>query len=248
MMRPVLTVFLATCAAAIGGCATADDSLEAAGQRAAMVAQIEENAREAQFATGIGQLDPQIHDALRNVPRHAFVPSELEPFAYMDTPLPLGHGQSISQPYLIALMVQLTDVKNGDRVFETGTGAGYVAAVLSSLGADVYTAEVVEPLARQAAEKLAALGYDGVAVKLGDGYFGWAEKGPYDVILVKEAVHHVPPPLLRQLKPGGRMVAPIGPLEGGQILTLITKDEAGTVKTRPVLPVRFTPLQGGERI
>ena len=133
-------------------------------------------------------------------------------------------------------------------MFETGTGAGYVAAVLATMGADVYTAELVEPLARQAAEKLASLGYDGVTVKVGDGYYGWAEKGPYDVILIKEAVHHVPPPLLRQLKPGGRMIAPIGPLEGGQVLTLITKDQAGAVKTRPVLPVRFTPLQGGERI
>jgi len=248
MRRPAIALLMAAYVATVGGCATADDSLEAAGQRAAMVAQIEENAREAQFATGIGELDPRILEALRNVPRHAIVPTELERFAYMDTPLPLGHGQSISQPYLIALMVQLTEVESGDRVFETGTGAGYVAALLATLGADVYTAEVVEPLARSAAEKLATLGYDRVAVKFGDGYFGWAEKGPYDVILVKEAVHHVPPPLLRQLKPGGRMVAPIGPLDGGQILTLITKDASGAVKTRPVLPVRFTPLQGGERI
>lgn len=248
MRRTVYRVAAAVLFAAVGGCASAQDSLEAARQRDAMVTQIEENTRDAAFATGVQELDGRILAALRNVPRHAFVPNELAPYAYLDTPLPLGYGQSISQPYLIALMVQLADVRNGDRVFETGTGAGYVAAVLATLGADVYSAEVVEPLARRAAEKLAVLGYDRVSVKYGDGYYGWAENGPYDVILVKEAVHHLPPPLLRQLKPGGRMVAPVGPLEGGQILTLITKGQDGTVETIPVLPVRFTPLQGGERI
>jgi len=230
------------------GCAASQDSLEMAGQRAAMVKQIEMNAREAQFATGVPELDAKVLEAIKEVPRHFFVPTDLEPYAYLDTPLPLGYGQSLSQPYLIALMVHVAEVKQGDRVFETGTGAGYMAAILSRMGANVYSAEVVAPLARSAAGKLADLGYEGIEVRVGDGYFGWPENGPYDVILVKEAVHHVPPPLIRQLKSGGRMVIPVGPLESGQVLTLVTKNGDGRVKTKPILPVRFTPLQGGERI
>jgi protein-L-isoaspartate(D-aspartate) O-methyltransferase len=150
-------------------------------------------------------------------------------------------------PFLAALMTHLLRVKAGDTVFETGTDCGYQAAVLAELGAQVYSVEVDEALAAAAAERLKRLDYRGVAIRAGDGYFGWAEHGPYDAILVKEAVDHLPPPLLAQLKPNGRMVLPIGPAEGTQELTLIEKDQDGNVHRTSVLPVQFAPFQGGDR-
>jgi protein-L-isoaspartate(D-aspartate) O-methyltransferase len=197
--------------------------------------------------TGISEIDPRVLDAMREVPRHAFVPEALRPYAYGDHPLPVGHDQNIAAPVLAALMTHLAAVKAGDVVFETGTDVGYQAALLSILGADVYSVDVVEPFADQAARLLKELGYDKVYVQESDGYYGWSAHAPYDAIIVKEAIDHVPPPLLSQLKRGGRLVMPLGPGGGPQYLTLITKSADGTVSEHRIMPVRFSPLQGGER-
>ncbi|MGH6895545.1 MAG: protein-L-isoaspartate O-methyltransferase [Geminicoccaceae bacterium] len=197
--------------------------------------------------TGIAEIDPRVLDAMREVPRHAFVPEALRAYAYGDHPLPVGHEQNIAAPFLAALMTHLADVEAGDVVFETGTDVGYQAALLSNLGADVYSVEVVAPLAAQAARLLKELGYDHVYVLESDGYYGWAAHAPFDAMIVKEAIDHVPPPLLSQLKRGGRLVIPVGPAGGPQYLTLITKDVDGTVREQRIMPVRFSPLQGGQR-
>ncbi|MCG8355164.1 MAG: protein-L-isoaspartate(D-aspartate) O-methyltransferase [Kiloniellales bacterium] len=197
--------------------------------------------------TGVTNLDSAVADAMRSVPRHAFVPEPLQRFAYRDHPLPVGHDQNISSPFLVALMTQLAELEPGSVVFETGTGAGYHAAVLSGLVEKVYSVEVVAPLAQEAERRLKDLGYDNVRVKHGDGYYGWADHAPYDAIIVKEALDHVPAPLMRQLRPGGHLVIPLGDLNGGQILTVIRKGAEGRITRKPVLPVVFSPLQGGER-
>jgi protein-L-isoaspartate(D-aspartate) O-methyltransferase len=197
--------------------------------------------------TGITEIDPRVLDAMRAVPRHAFVPEALRAYAYGDHPLPVGHEQNIAAPFLAALMTHLAEVEAGDVVFETGTDVGYQAALLAKLGADVYSVEVVAPLADQAARRLKELGYDKVYVQESDGYYGWPDHAPYDAIIVKEAIDHVPPPLLSQLKRGGRLVMPLGPSGGPQFLTLVTKDIDGKVSERHIMPVRFSPLQGGER-
>jgi protein-L-isoaspartate(D-aspartate) O-methyltransferase len=197
--------------------------------------------------TGVREIDARVLAAMGKVPRHEFVAPELAPHAYEDVPLPVDFEQNLTQPFIAALMTHLLKVEPGDTVFETGTDSGYQAALLAELGAEVYSVEVIEPLASAAAERLKRLHYGSVAVKAGDGYFGWAEHGPYDAILVKEALDHLPPPLVAQLKPGGRMVVPIGPSAGAQDLTLIEKDAQGNLHRTRHLPVRFSPLQGGER-
>jgi protein-L-isoaspartate(D-aspartate) O-methyltransferase len=198
--------------------------------------------------TGISEIDPRVLDAMRAVPRHVFVPEPLQPFAYRNHALPVGHDQNIAAPLLVALRTHLARVEPDDVVYETGTGAGYHATVLAQLVARVYSVEVVEPLAEHAAELLKELHYDNVYAKGGDGYYGWPEHGPYDAIIVKEAIDHVPPPLLSQLKRGGRLVMPLGPAHGPQNLTVITKGQNGGVEERRIMPVRFSPLQGGERL
>jgi protein-L-isoaspartate(D-aspartate) O-methyltransferase len=198
--------------------------------------------------TGITEIDPRVLDAMRAVPRHAFVPEELRRFAYGNHPLPLGHDQNLAAPLLVALMTHLAALKPDDVVYETGTDVGYHAAVLSELVAQVYTVEVIEPLAEQAARLLKELAYDNVHAKAADGYYGWPEHGPYDAMIIKEAIDHVPPPLLRQLRRGGRLVIPLGPAHGPQELTVVTKDQNGGVTERRIMPVRFSPLQGGERL
>lgn len=216
--------------------------------RAQLIETIRGQAQIAARVTGVARFDERVLQVMATVPRHEFVPKPLRMFSYLDSPLPLGHDQNISQPFLIALMTHLAQVRKTDTVFETGTGAGYQAAILSRLARKVYSMEVVEPLVRSAAERLKRLGYANVEVKAGDGFYGWAEKGPFDAIIVKEALQYIPPPLLNQLKPGGRLVAPVGPLDRSQMLKLVTKDAAGHLKHRDILPVRFAPLQGGDRI
>jgi protein-L-isoaspartate(D-aspartate) O-methyltransferase len=193
---------------------------------------------------GIERPDPRVLEAMRRVPRHEFVPEDLRDAAYEDRPLPIGHGQTISQPSIVAVMTDLLRVQPGDRILEVGTGSGYQAAILAEMGAEVYSIEIIEPLARTARERLRRLGYDRVRVKLGDGYHGWPEHAPYDGIIVTAAASHVPPPLVRQLKPGARMVIPVGGRFTTQYLMLVEKQPDGTIVTRQLLPVRFVPLTG----
>lgn len=180
--------------------------------------------------------------ALRATPRHEFVPEEQRPFAYADTPLPIGAGQTISQPYIVALMTELAGVRAGANVLEVGTGSGYQAAVLDHLGARVHTIEIIPELARAAAATLARLGHTRIETRIGDGYAGWPEAAPFDAIIVTAAPDETPAPLIAQLAPGGRLVIPVGPEYGVQDLLLITKDAAGAVTTTRVTGVRFVPL------
>lgn len=190
--------------------------------------------------------DARVLDAMRTVPRHEFVPKGAEDRAYEDRPLPIGHGQTISQPYIVALMTELLEVRPESYVLEIGTGSGYQAAVLAEIVDRVYSIEIIKPLADTAAERLKRLGYANVETRHGDGYFGWADAAPFDAIIVTAAASHIPPPLVEQLKPGGRMVIPVGPPFQPQQLMLVEKDKDGTVTQRSVLPVRFVPLTRGE--
>jgi len=227
--------------------AAADDQPDYARLRQEMVRLVEIGAVMVGEETGIAALDPRILAAMREVPRHLFVPEAFRPYAYNNHPLPLGHAQNLASPFLIALMTHLAAPEAKSVVFETGTGAGYHAALLARLAAEVYSVEVVAPLAAQATTTLAGLGVGNAKVKQGDGYYGWADHAPYDAIIVKEAVDHVPVPLLNQLKPGGRMVVPLNSIDGSQMLTVVHKKRDGTTKHVPILPVLFSPLQGGER-
>ncbi|HET9701523.1 MAG TPA: protein-L-isoaspartate(D-aspartate) O-methyltransferase [Burkholderiales bacterium] len=210
-----------------------------------MVEEVRAMARDTRYETGRWSLEERVLAAMARVPRHRFVPSRLEVEAYENRPLPIGHGQTISQPFIVALMTELLRVRPGDRVLEIGTGSGYQAAVLAELGTTVYTIEIVEPLGIAARDRLVALGYGKVEVRVGDGYHGWEEHAPFDAIMVTAAASHVPPPLVRQLKAGGRMVVPVGPPFLTQSLMLVEKKADGTTTSRQVLPVRFVPLTGG---
>ena len=185
-------------------------------------------------------------DAMRTVPRHRFVPDDMVANAYADSPLPIGHDQTISQPYIVATMTAAIEPKAGDRVLEIGTGSGYQAAVLAEIVADVYTIEIVEPLGERAAEVFEALGYENVHPRIGDGYKGWPEHAPFDAIVVTAAPDHVPQPLIDQLKPGGRMVIPVGPEGRIQQLLLITKKPNGEIEERTLESVRFVPFTRDE--
>lgn len=215
--------------------------------RLEMVREIEAAAAGLGAMTGYPRIDARVLAAFARVPRDRFVPRHLAPFAYADTPLPLGHGQNLTQPFLLALMLQALALKPGERVFETGTDSGYLAALLAELGAEVFSMEIVEPLLDVARRLLPELGY-AVALRHGDGYYGWAEAGPYDAMLIKESAVDIPGGLWRQLKPGGRMVIPLGPPDDGQMLTLVIKESDGRSRRVPLMPVRFAPFQGGSRI
>ena len=186
--------------------------------------------------------DPRVLAAMGRVPRHLFVPAALRFRAYADHPLPIGNGQTISQPYIVALMTQLAEVEPDDVVLEIGTGSGYQAAVLSEIAREVATIEIVPDLADTARARLAALGYKDVTVRTGDGYLGWKEKAPFDAILVTAAAPQVPPPLVEQLGPGGILVIPVGPQSQVQSLLRIQKAADGSTVTREILPVVFVPL------
>ncbi len=220
--------------------AAADDGWAEA--RAYMVRVIEAHADSLAPTPTTRLISPEVLDVMNSVPRHRFVPETYRDDAYADTPLPIGHGQTISQPFLVALMTELLDVGPEATVLEIGTGSGYQAAVLSPLVTEVCSMEIIAPLGESAAERLAALGYDNVRARIGDGYMGWPDCGPFDGITVTAAAGHVPPPLVQQLKPGGRMVIPVGDVYGPQYLTLVEKDAAGRVTSRQLLPVRFVPL------
>jgi len=213
-----------------------------------MVTIVEQEVRLLSTETGIQTIDPRILDAMRAVPRHDFVPTDIKAYAYNNHPLPIGHGQNLAAPLLIALMTHLAELKPDDAVFETGTGAGYHAAVLSLLVKDVYSVEVIAPLADQAARMLKDRRDENVMIQAGDGYDGWPAHAPFDAIILKESLDHIPIPLLRQLKPGGRLVMPLGPADSTQDLTVIRRTQDGRLTQKRIMPVRFSPMQGGERL
>jgi protein-L-isoaspartate(D-aspartate) O-methyltransferase len=191
-----------------------------------------------------GVRDPNALASLRTVPRHAFVRHSDLRRAYSDQPLPIGRGQTISQPYIVAYMTEALKLKPQHKVLEVGTGSGYQAAVCAEITREVYTIEIIEELAKSAEERLEKLGYRNVFVKAADGYFGWDEKGPFDAIIVTCAAGLVPPPLIEQLKSDGRMILPLGSPYGVQTLVLITKDDQGKIHSRHLMPVRFVPMLG----
>jgi len=242
MLMPA-RLFVALVSATIA-CLAISAEDEYADARRKMKEEIAALARETAKETGRPTFDARVMAVIGAVPRHRFVPAGQVRSAYENRPLPIGHGQTISQPYIVALMTDLMNLKPDHTVLEIGTGSGYQAAILAELVQTVCTIEIVEPLALAAAERLRALGYERVKTKLGDGYYGWEEFGPYDAIIVTAAASHVPPPLVRQLKPGGRMVIPVGAPFLAQQLLLIEKRDDGTVQTRQLLPVAFVPLTG----
>ena len=225
-----------------GGTMTAEGQNNYARERSRMVDEIAALTRETRLETGRGALSERVMSALAKVHRHEFVPADQKRNAYQNRPLPIGGGQTISQPFIVGLMTDFMDIKPTDRVLEIGTGSGYQAAVLAELAQAVYTIEIVEHLGRQAAERLKALGYHNVMAKVGDGYQGWAEHAPFDGIMVTAAPREVPQPLIDQLKPGGKLVVPVGGQLAGQMLLIVEKQLDGRIVRRNVLAVRFVPL------
>ncbi len=211
-----------------------------------MLKEIESEVRYTSHMIGRRALSPRILDALREVPRHKFVPDSVRPYAYDNRALAIGNGQTISQPYIVAIMTELLDLDEDDRVLEVGTGSGYQAAVLSRLAKRVYSVEIIPELSEQAAARLGELGYDNVETRIGDGHQGWPEHAPYDAIIVTAAAEHIPPALLEQLKPGGRMIIPVGPPYHTQELLLVEKTRQGEIRKHHILPVAFVPLTGEE--
>ncbi|HSE79654.1 MAG TPA: protein-L-isoaspartate(D-aspartate) O-methyltransferase [Alphaproteobacteria bacterium] len=211
-------------------------------EREQLLGEIDSDAQETARLTGRAQLSPRVRAALLRVRRDAFVPEAERRLAYLNTALPIGQGQTISQPFVVAIMTELLDLAPTDRVLEIGTGSGYQAAILAELAAEVLTIEVIASLGKAAAERLAAMGYKNVEVRIADGNEGWPERAPFDAIIVTAAAPQVPPALLEQLKPGGRMVIPIGSWPNGQILTRLAKAPDGAITRSEHLPVAFVPF------
>ena len=244
--NPVRFFFLAyaVMTAMVSASASAQDPYAAA--RRAMLDDIAALARETQRQwndAGRAAFAPRVMDAMAKVPRHRFMPEDQVANAYANRPLPIGHGQTISQPFIVALMTDLLDLKGHERVLEVGTGSGYQAAVLAELAREVYTIELLAPLAREAAGRLA--GYRNVKAREGDGYAGWPDAAPFEAIMVTAGAPEVPPALIEQLAPGGRLAIPVGPHGGVQDLQLIVKDAQGRVSRKSILAVRFVPLVKG---
>ena len=238
VIRCMLTAWFFCCCAFPAQC----DVFDAA--RDSMVEEVVADAANTASYSGRAALSPGVIAALKKVERHRFVPAALSALAYFNRPLPIGHGQTISQPFIVALMTDLMLVKPGGRVLEIGTGSGYQAAILAELAGSVYSIEIIEPLGNEAGERLKSMGYRNVHTRVGDGYYGWPDAAPFDAIIVTAAASHVPPPLIRQLKPGGRIVMPLGTQFMTQYLMLVEKQQDGTLTTRQILPVRFVPLTG----
>lgn len=236
LIKPLLLVFL------LATTVQADDKYTAA--RLSMIQAIEDDVKETSLYLDKEALDPRVMNVMGKVPRHEFVPKRMRDRAYENRPLPIGYGQTISQPYIVALMTDLLKLKKTDKVLEVGTGSGYQAAVLSGLVSKVFTIEIIDALGEQAKERLWRLDYGNVEVRIGDGYYGWPKEAPFDAIVVTAAASHIPPPLIKQLKPGGKMVIPVGSRFMVQQLLLIEKAANGKTTTRQILPVRFVPLTG----
>jgi protein-L-isoaspartate(D-aspartate) O-methyltransferase len=239
-VRPRAAFLVACLLSGASMIAEAADNLDA--RRARMIAEVEQMARDTAQATGRPVLDARVLAALRKVERHRYMPAARAVQAYENHAQPIGHEQTISQPFIVALMTDLLDLQPDHRVLEVGTGSGYQAAVLAELVRAVYTIEIVEPLGRTAAQALLAAGYWNVHPRIGDGYVGWPGQAPFDAIMVTAAAPYLPQPLVEQLKPGGRLVIPLGERGGAQVLTLVEKDAQGKVSQRRVLDVRFVPL------
>ena len=212
--------------------------------RATLVREIQRDVSDTSVYIGRRALDERVMAVMGKVPRHEFVPAKLQSRAYDNRPLPIGHGQTISQPYIVALMTDLLEPGELHNVLEIGTGSGYQTAVLAELVEQVFSIEIIDALSTQAASRLQRLGYENVETKLGDGYYGWPDHAPFDAIIVTAAASYIPPPLIRQLKPGGIMVIPVGTRFQVQQLTLVRKSGEGDITTRQLLPVRFVPLTG----
>ena len=219
------------------------DEADYAAARAELVDNLQIYARLVGDMDGAGFSDA-VMASMHTVKRHALVPPAQQPFAYENRPLPIGHGQTISQPYIVALMTELLEPDADDVILEVGTGSGYQAAVLAELVDHVYSIEIIAALATRAAASLEQLGYTNITTRLGDGYYGWAAQAPFDAIIVTAAASHVPPPLIAQLKPGGRMIIPVGGRFMTQLLLLLEKTDDGEVITRQIAAVRFVPLTG----
>lgn len=213
-------------------------------QRDRLPALIRNDFRQSAHETGIDAPSPRVMEAMQEVPRHLFVQRAFQDNAYANAPLPIGHGQTISQPFIVALMTELLQLKPKDRVLEIGTGCGYQSAILSLLCSHVYSLEIVPELAKSAAHRLESLGYENVSVRQGDGYYGWQEEAPFDAILVAATADSVPAPLLEQLAPGGRMVLPVREPGDSERLKLVRKHADGSVEVRDTVSVRFVPLTG----
>ena len=213
-----------------------------------MISDIEAEVRYTQHLIGREALDPRVMQAIAEVPRDRFVPDNLRKAAFDNGPLPIGHGQTISQPYIVALMTDLLRPGAGHHILEIGTGSGYQAAILSRLCERVYTVERVRELGEAAARRLQSLGYHNIETRIGDGYAGWPEHSPYDGIIVTAAAPYIPPALVEQLAPGGRLVIPVGEMYGHQELLLVQKDADGTLHQKDILGVAFVPLVGKEPV
>ena len=207
-----------------------------------MLVEIAAEAKLTASYTGRAEFSAAVMDVIGRVPRHEFVPVELQPYAYLNRPLPIGCDKTISQPYIVALMTDMLELEPTDVVLEIGAGAGYQASVLAELVKQVYTVEIIDELASAAERRLERLGYSNVEVKVGNGYYGWPQHGPYGKIMVTAACELIPPPLIEQLKPGGRMVIPTG-IPEKQALMLVEKSRSGSTSTRELLPVRFSELE-----
>jgi protein-L-isoaspartate(D-aspartate) O-methyltransferase len=240
ILLPLLGILLLECTSSRNeflspATVAAQTAADSEGQRQARQRMVEEQ------IVARGVRDARVLAAMRKIPRHLFVPPQMLPYAYADEPLPIGHGQTISQPYIVAFMSEALELKPQDRVLEIGTGSGYQAAVLAELTGEVYSIEIVEPLGKEAAERLKRLGYTNVKVRIGDGYRGWPEAAPFDAIMVTAAPDRVPPALIEQLREGGRLVLPVGRFF--QDLVRIRRTPKGT-QQETLLPVRFVPMVG----
>src|SRR6516164_3974466 len=215
-------------------------------QRREMVAAIRVIAEHLVTEIGKAALDDRVLGAMAKVPRHEFVPLEIQPYAYLNRPLPIGFDKTISQPLMVAVMTDLLEVKSDDVILEIGTGLGYQAAMLAELGGKVYTVEIIDELAQRAVQRLKREGYTNIEVRVGNGYFGWPEHAPFEKMIVTAAPDLIPPPLINQLKAGGRMVIPIG-LPDAQRLVVVDKDVNGRVRTREIMQVLFSMLEGPDQ-